>query len=882
MNNFAMYDIDFISGSMSLRNPQKKSLEILDNILNHIKPTKNSQLDEVLSEVRSLYPICTDFERDFMSLAFVLATGVGKTRLMGAFVTYLYTNHNIKNFFIVAPGTTVFNKLKQDFGNLDSEKYVFKGIGCFNNPPQIISDDDYHTKSISLFNSDIKIYIYNIDKFNSDNTKMRKTNEYLGDSFFEYLSKLEDLILIMDESHHYHAEKSFGSLNKLKPIFGLELTATPYYNDGNKQVPFKNAVYEYPLSESIKDGYTRTPFALTQQNIDFYNFGDEELDKVMILDGLKNHENIKQELESYSINNKVKKVKPFVMIVCKDTKHAEDIFEFVKSNNCKDGIYKNKTLLIHTNQKKADRDENVQLLLDVEKYDNPIEIVIHVDMLKEGWDVNNLYTIIPLRTASSKILREQMVGRGLRLPFGKRTGEKYIDAVMLTAHRKFDDILKEAKKGDSIFKAGNVIFVEDLENTSKEITQVALNIEDEDNIEKELEKINLPSTDANKDFIKKTSDIIKEKTSEFLLNIDSRKETISQEKVEEEVLKVIKEDKDLSEIYKENKNPFYNWLTNMTEKTILKTMDNFIPIPLIKVSDSGIEEYKFVDFELDLSDMEYFPSESNIIIQNLEKQIEREIIKGDSIVLEDINPAKEILNELRKKSEIDYEKCSNLLFKLINEFLQSYSERYDIHDVKNIVMMNKRSIANNIHKQMFSEDHFYYSCGIFDEKIVDVSRTNKLINYNFKYKKNLFDEFEEAIVNNLFINIRKGVHDKAKFHSEPELKFARLLELDSDVIRWLRPHKEEFNLFYNRNKRYEPDFVVETKDVIYLVEIKGEDKLNDADVIAKKERAIKYCKISSEWARVNDYKEWKYLFIPAKAVKPTVSFDLIKKMYTEN
>lgn len=59
--------------------------------------------------------------------------------------------------------------------------------------------------------------------------------------------------------------------------------------------------------------------------------------------------------------------------------------------------------------------------------------MIHVNMLKEGWDVNNLYTIVPLRTAASKILREQMVGRGLRLPYGERTGDRDVDAVMLTA-----------------------------------------------------------------------------------------------------------------------------------------------------------------------------------------------------------------------------------------------------------------------------------------------------------------------------------------------------------------------------------------------------------------------------------------------------------------
>lgn len=136
-------------------------------------------------------------------------------------------------------------------------------------------------------------------------------------------------------------------------------------------------------------------------------------------------------------------------------------------------------------------------------------------------------------------------------------------------------------------------------------------------------------------------------------------------------------------------------------------------------------------------------------------------------------------------------------------------------------------------------------------------------------------------MSSVIINIKKGVYDKTKFHSEPELNFARLLEYDSDVIRWLRPHKEEFNLFYNRNRRYEPDFVVETKEIIYLVEIKGEDRLNDADVIAKKERAIQYCKVSSEWARDNNYKEWHYLFIPSQAIKSSVSFNFLREKYVE-
>lgn len=131
MNDLDLYTTEYISGVMSLRKPQIKSLEILDNILNNVTPSKNLDLKEALNKVKALYPICTNFEREFMSLSFVLATGVGKTRLMGAFITYLYIKHNIRNFFVVAPGTTVYNKLKKDLGDSSNPKYVLKDIGCF-------------------------------------------------------------------------------------------------------------------------------------------------------------------------------------------------------------------------------------------------------------------------------------------------------------------------------------------------------------------------------------------------------------------------------------------------------------------------------------------------------------------------------------------------------------------------------------------------------------------------------------------------------------------------------------------------------------------------------------------------------------------------------
>src|SRR5690606_13223681 len=149
-----------------------------------------------------------------------------------------------------------------------------------------------------------------------------------------------------------------------------------------------------------------------------------------------------------------------------NTPHANKVMKFIKSDGFKDGKYKDKVIMIHSKQRGEEKEDNIRLLLDVEKHDNPVEIVIHVNILKEGWDVNNLYTIVPLRTATSKTLREQTVGRGLRLPYGTRTGHNEVDSVTITAHDKFNEIIEEAQSSDSIFNKGGVIYAE----TEKEVT----------------------------------------------------------------------------------------------------------------------------------------------------------------------------------------------------------------------------------------------------------------------------------------------------------------------------------------------------------------------------------------------------------------------------
>ena len=880
-NDFPLYTTDYISGVMSLRKPQTQSLKILEEITNAVQLRKGMNLKAALGAVHAMYPICSDFERDFMSLTFALATGVGKTRLMGAFIAYLYTQHHIRNFFVVAPNTTIFEKLKKDLSDNNSAKYVFKGLGCFSTPPQIITDDDYREKTLSLFESDVHIFVYNIDKFNKEGANMKKVNELIGDSFYQALSDLPDLVLIMDESHHYRAEKGAQALNELHPLLGLELTATPLVTKGNKQVPFKNVVYEYPLSKAIEDGYTRPPYAVTRSDIDFYNFGDEQLDKMMLLDGITCHESTKRKLEVYAANHGKPVVKPFMLVVCKDTDHATWVEQFVKSDEFRSGAYRNKTIIVHSKQKGAETEANTRLLLDVENPKNPVEIVIHVNMLKEGWDVNNLYTIVPLRTAASKILREQMVGRGLRLPYGERTGDRDVDAVMLTAHDKFNDILAEAQKGDSIFKAGNVIKAEEIVPEQVTTTQLSFDMPSNESHDEAYSFTQIERTEQTDAVISRAQTLIRQEVSRSIQTEPEHTVTPqTAQKIVDTVAAQLSVDKDLGVTFHENEMPLAAWMLYQTEQTHIAAKAKFIPIPRIKITDAGVEEYVFVDFDLDVSAFNHVPIRNELLIQNLEDMADRQRIKGDAIDFEGYNPKKVILDELRKKPEIDYEKCSALLFKMISRLCDHYTANHGENGMRNIVMMYKRDIANKLYAQMMQ--HFYCKNGFLQEEVVGTREYNLQQTYSWREKVGLFESFTEDIRNVLFTGIQKGVFSEAKFHSKDgELTLARVMETDSDVINWLRPHPREFNITYNHGHAYEPDFVVETEDIIYLVEVKGEDKLNDPDVIAKKERGIQYCAVASRWGKANGYKEWQYLFIPAGQIRSSSTFALLAERFKE-
>lgn len=883
MDKYATY----IKNRLSLRPPQVESLDNLASIADSLTLKKNPDLDAEKEKVLS----CTadyaalngtartfsEFERSFPCVCFALATGVGKTRLMGAFIAWLNQAKGIKNFFVLAPNLTIYNKLIEDFSNPRSPKYVFPGIGDFvHRPPGIITGDNYTSKgTLPLFDESININVFNISKINAETKggkqpRIKRLSEYIGQSYFDHLASLDDLVILMDESHHYRAERGMQVINELNPVLGIELTATPKTETGGTR-PFKNVVYQYGLGMAMEDGFVKEPAVATRKDFDPSKYSQDELDLLKLEDGIRIHEDTKVGLEIYARDEKCRLVKPFVLVVTRDTTHAAKIKALIQSQSFFEGRYSDKVMEIHSNQRGEEKEENIQQLLTLEEPDNKIEIVIHVNMLKEGWDVTNLYTIIPLRTSASETLTEQTIGRGLRLPYGKRTGHDKVDKLTIIAHDNFQRIVEEANKPDSIIKKKNIIEIDPATFEGSKVVVVA-KTSFEEKVEAEQKKIEAMPESQEKTKATRTLEIRKtiyaaipqvnnKVTSASELSRQEIKEIVVA-KVKEQLLSSVQPGLYDADVVKE--------IEEVYQATVDEFIQNTIEIPRIVIQPTDEVDSGFRDFNLDTTNLNYPPVAEEILIQYLNrKENNQETLIGRYGINAD-KPENLILNELINYSEIDYDSQAELLQKLVGQAIAKLKGYLSEDDFINVVKYHKREIANLIYSQM--KPHFYCTTKSYEEPIV--KPFTKIEGHNLtKIQQDNIYHFTDtitptsAIPSKVFSGFKKACHTLYKFDAKGEKDFAGILENDKDVLKWLRPAPRQFKIYWDHNARtYEPDFVVETDKVIYLTEIKADNQLASADVLEKAKAAVQYCKYATEHNLKNGGKTWKYLLIPHSEV----------------
>lgn len=860
--------VNQIGYAMSLREPQKEALQYLDAISSSCDYKRNT-LDEIeaiaTANCEDKHTIKVDDNFKFPSFCFDMATGIGKTRLMGAAIYYLYKTKGYKHFFILAPGNTIYDKLRKE-ANPAHPKYIFKGLEAEMGRPKVYDGENYVRYPARFVQgeieiektSEIQLFIFNIGKiFNSktDTTfKFHKYQETLGSSFADVLAKFDDLVICMDEAHRYYAPASMKAISYLKPILGLEFTATPKSHN--------NVIYSYDLAKGAGK-YLKIPVVMGRTNIGGYSA--EDIEEMKIRDGLTLHENRKKVVYQYCLDNNLDYVKPIVLIACKDTEHAKKIRAMIDSDSFNNGRYRGKVIEIHSNMKGEETDENIRKLLSIESAQNPVEIVLHVYKLKEGWDVNNLFTIIPLNAAKSDILALQTIGRGLRLPFGVITGNEAIDTLDIVAHDHYREIVEDIKNSDT-FK------YRDLDDRGVEPTKV---VEITNGIgDGQLSFLDDIFVSAG---VKSFNDVCDIKTQdkmyeEYMKSFGRTKKPEKQVPPQYSIFDYIDEDGNEKTVETTThtgegsslgakkaqpmkKEDFVATVTELSKKAI--------SVPKILVQPSSTVTLKpftvkrnIADFEVAASKIERF----NAVNAEMLESFDAEILAVDDAV----NTLACMLLDCDALSEISVDEDADYILNIVQQYLALIdgSEADKNKIVRRYAKLIIDDIVKQIHENM--DRQTYYTHVVQKDLIVfrKAVRNVRADGGEVNFRKTIANKSE--IKKYVFTGYKKSYYNINAFDSDTERLVSVILEDDKDVIRWIKPPLNQLGLFWQAGQQYNPDFLVETPTTKYMIEVKAKNEVNNPDVVGKAKEGIKWCK----YASIVDFdkKPWEYKLITDEVI----------------
>lgn len=318
---------------------------------------------------------------------------------------------------------------------------------------------------------------------------------YLSGKEIEFLASLTDLMVINDEAHHIHENKIYGevkevewqkSLNKIAGNKGskfvqIDFSATPYdvTGSGQKRIKhyFPHIIVDFDLRTAIRKGLVKTiaidkrkeftdiqiDFAAKRENKKVIALSDGQM--LMIRAGLNRLNILEQHFVDFTKDkNGITDKYPKMLIMCENTDVTPLVVDFLKQ----EGLAEEDIIRVDSNKKGEILEKEwlvlKQKLFNIDKYSKP-RVIVSVLMLREGFDVNNICVIVPLRSSSAPILLEQTIGRGLRLMwrepeykefrqenikrllYEKKEPANYLDLLFIVEHPAFlqfyDDLDKE-------------------------------------------------------------------------------------------------------------------------------------------------------------------------------------------------------------------------------------------------------------------------------------------------------------------------------------------------------------------------------------------------------------------------------------------------------
>ena len=631
----------------------------------------------------------------------------------------------------------------------------------------------------------------------------------LGGTELEYLVGLKDLMVINDEAHHIHEIKRNGETEEVEWQKGLnaisttkgnrfiqvDFSATPFdtKGTGDKQVKlyFPHIIVDFDLPMAMKQGLVKLLLLdrrqeLTElEKLDYNAERDEqgrvvglsEGQRMMLRAGLTKLNKLEDEfLKVDAAKN------PKMLIVCQDTMVSPFVEEFLKS----EGLEDDDVVTIDSNKQGEVKDEEWQeikkKLFDIDRYKSP-KVVISVLMLREGFDVNNICVLVPLRSSQAPILLEQLVGRGLRLMWRE---PDYIDI-------KRDDRLRVLKMHQSprtyidtlsiVEHPAFIKFYDDLQ-------EQGLVAVDEGDV----------GTGGA------TGDILTVGLRDDYEKYDFQWPIILHDAIEE---------LDDSEIHLDDLQPFTMYPLALLRKFLAKDGETF-------VSQESLTKTTFGKYKVTAN-------------------------------LFNASGYNEYLQKLLRIVTLRFENCRRQGFPTIQVNGAQTVQVMDWYIRTKLFAAPFNPFHENDWKILLAKD------GIVTQHIVEqfavaiYKMQNRLTAIEAEVSNRYFSSLRAIKMRETCsIEVQKCIYPRLGYPSHGgglEKAFIKFLDKDAEVERFLKINESGHSfaiIFYVRKDglmaTYHPDFIVATAEKIYLIETKGDDKINDANVRQKQTATVEWIK----------------------------------------
>ena len=818
----------------------------------------------------------------FPKYAVKMATGTGKTWVMHALLLWQILNvrhtedssRYTQNFLIVAPGLVVYDRLQDAFkGRLkaggtterdpmtnDFRKFqdlfippVYRdevfgflqnnvvckedGIGrkvtgggliALTNWHLFMSGEDETTEDDNAALAIINALLPARPGTSAGNALDTLDNAYLHGNELDYMASLPDLMVINDEAHHIHESKVAGEIEEVEwqkgldyiskgkeKFYQIDFSATPYSTSGTgkkaKKHYFPHIIVDFDLTTAMKRGLVKTLLLdkrqeLTElEHLDYKAVRDERNKVIGLSDGQRLM--LRAGLEKLSIleegfacldANK----RPKMMVICEDTSVTPFVAEFLESEN----LDKEDILSIDSNkQGEVKPDEWLEIkekLFNIDRYARP-KVIISVLMLREGFDVNNICVVVPLRASTASILLEQTIGRGLRLMWREPEYQEEKEE-----NRKAVLVRKEKPK--SYLDMLSIIEHPAFQQFYDELLSEGLAaVEDDD--------INTTSV---------TGDLIKVGLKENFEEYDLFWPIVIRDAEEEITSKQI----DVSTL-----EPFSAFTLEQLRMFLVNEGETFYSEAILSSTTFGKYEVK-ADLFTATSYNEYLQK----ILRTITMRVNR--VGGKQL------PTLQI-NEMEIVRIVDVYIRTRLFNQPFNPFNGS--------DWK-ILLSKNAIVTQHIIKVMSVAIHEMQENVMSNEAVVEKIWFSSVKTLRMRERFSL--ELQKVIYERLAYPSSKGRLEK---------EFMEFLDRDSDVQSFLKINESQHGfakVFYIREDgllaSYHPDFIVKTAEAITIVETKGDDKANDANVRRKQMSILDWCKkINRLPAEIRMNREWRYILL---------------------